>query len=188
MLCTTFLNGNLIYSTQVDEVLSKLTLSHETAVKIKSLLQSEMVKGLERDSGSTLKMLPTYVHDIPNGTEEGDFLAIDLGGTNFRVLKISLKDRKYKQVEKKIELPLEIITDTQQTLFGHLADVVTEFIKDNKISATLPLGFTFSFPVKQRSLTSGLLITWTKKFTAEGAVGKDIVELLKAAFDEKQAS
>ena len=35
-------------------------------------------------------MFPTYVRSIPDGTERGDFLALDLGGTNFRVLWVQI--------------------------------------------------------------------------------------------------
>ena len=44
------------------------------------------------------------------------------------------------------------------------------------------VGFCFSFPVKQDTIKSGKLIKWTKGFENEGAVGKDPVELLTAAF------
>lgn len=32
------------------------------------------------------------------------------------------------------------------------------------------LGFTFSFPVKQRSVASGTLVKWTKAFSIDDAV------------------
>lgn len=32
-------------------------------------------------------------------------------------------------------------------------------------------GFTFSFPVKQTSIDSGILIKWTKGFSVSGTVG-----------------
>ena len=35
-----------------------------------------------------VKMLNTYVHSLPDGSEKGRFLALDLGGSNFRVLLI----------------------------------------------------------------------------------------------------
>ena len=47
----------------------------------------------------------------------------------------------------------------------------------------LHLGLTFSFPVEQRALASGTLLTWTKGFSATGTVGEDIVKLLQDAFD-----
>lgn len=49
----------------------------------------------------------------------------------------------------------------------------------------LHLGLTFSFPVEQRALDSGTLLTWTKGFSAPGAVGNDVVRLLQDAFDRK---
>lgn len=49
----------------------------------------------------------------------------------------------------------------------------------------LPLALTFSFPVEQSALDSGVLLTWTKGFSAKNAVGKDVVKLLQDAFDRK---
>ena len=46
-------------------------------------------KGLEKEDGGTVKMFITYVHSLPDGSEQGDFLGLDLGGSNFRVLLIS---------------------------------------------------------------------------------------------------
>lgn len=77
---------------------------------------------------------------------------------------------------------------SQEILFDFIADSVAKFIKDRKITKKLPLGFTFSFPVKQDSLVSGKLIRWTKDFKATGAEGEDVVQLLKAAFDRRGVS
>ena len=49
---------------------------------------AEMGKGLSGDE-SSLKMIPSFI-DKPKGTEAGEFLALDLGGTNFRVLTVRL--------------------------------------------------------------------------------------------------
>ena len=43
---------------------------------------------------ATVKCFPTYVRQLPSGHEEGKFLALDLGGTNFRVVVIDIgKDK-----------------------------------------------------------------------------------------------
>ena len=43
-------------------------------------LLGQMNKGLEsEDNDSKVKMLITYVHSLPDGSENGDFLALDLG-------------------------------------------------------------------------------------------------------------
>ena len=49
----------------------------------------------------------------------------------------------------------------------------------------LHLGLTFSFPVEQTALNKGVLLIWTKGFSAKNAVGKDVVKLLQDAFDRK---
>ena len=74
---------------------------------------------------------------------------------------------------------------TQQQLFDFIADSVAQFTKEKNLTTKLPLGFTFSFPVRQISLTSGTLIRWTKDFSASGAEGEDVVRLLKEALKRK---
>ena len=47
--------------------------------------------GLGRDTNpsSNIKSYITYVSKLPSGQESGQYLALDLGGTNFRVLLVS---------------------------------------------------------------------------------------------------
>ena len=44
------------------------------------------------------------------------------------------------------------------------------------------VGFCFSFPVEQTSVSSGKLLRWTKGYTNPGAVGSDPAKLLTDAF------
>lgn len=126
--------------------------------EVSAALRGEFDEGLSRnDHTSSIKMLITFVHSLPNGSkdEEGDFLALDLGGSNFRVLLVKIKDGKDEQIVKKSALSPELITQTQEVLFNHIAAEVADFVKEQRIETMLPLGFTFSFPVEQTSLTSG---------------------------------
>ena len=50
----------------------------------------EAIKGLE-GAPSSMQMIPTFVTKRVTGDEKGDFYALDLGGTNFRVLRLSLE-------------------------------------------------------------------------------------------------
>ena len=81
-----------------------------------------------------------------------------------------------------MKLTEETIQTTQEVLFDFIAKALADFVKKHNITNKLPLGFTFSFPVDQTSLTSGTLKRWTKDFTASGAVGRDVIEMLKEAF------
>ncbi len=47
------------------------------------------------------------------------------------------------------------------------------------------VGFCFSFPVEQTSVSSGKLLRWTKGYTNPGAVGSDPAKLLGEAFKRR---
>ena len=73
--------------------MDSFTISLDGMKEVSSRLTEEFKKGLAKDwedgSDITVQMLVTHVHALPNGSEKGDFLALDLGGSNFRVLLIS---------------------------------------------------------------------------------------------------
>ena len=77
-------------------------------------LEEEMSAGLSpiTHGKASVKMFPTYVRNIPNGTEMGQVLALDLGGTNFRVLLIDLRGNT------KIELTSKIFVIPQSIMIG----------------------------------------------------------------------
>ncbi|PIN04845.1 Hexokinase [Handroanthus impetiginosus] len=149
----------------------------------------EMHAGLASEGGSKLKMLISYVDNLPTGDEKGLFYALDLGGTNFRVMRVQLggKGSKIKQESEEVSIPPHLMIGSSQELFDFIAGALAKFVSTEGEDFHLPpgrqreLGFTFSFPVKQLSLASGTLIKWTKGFHIEGTVGQDVVgELTKA--------
>uniref|UniRef100_A0A098LZN4 Hexokinase-2 n=1 Tax=Hypsiglena sp. JMG-2014 TaxID=1550645 RepID=A0A098LZN4_9SAUR len=176
---------------RVDKYLYHLRLSDDTLRDISERYRKEMEKGLGRDTNPTasVKMLPTFVRSIPDGTEEGDFLALDLGGTNFRVLRVKVADNGSKKVEMEnqiYDIPEELMRGSGTQLFDYIADCLANFmgqlqIKDRK----LPLGFTFSFPCHQTKLDESILDTWTKGFKCSGVEGKDVVSLLRKAIKKR---
>jgi hexokinase len=70
-----------------------------------------------------------------------------------------------------------------EDLFDYLAKCCAEFVYSNNLEniPNLPLGFTFSFPMKQHALDVGELVTWTKSFDCSNVVGYDVVYLLKSS-------
>ncbi|XP_057505494.1 hexokinase-1-like [Actinidia eriantha] len=150
----------------------------------------EMHAGLASEGGSKLKMIISFVDNLPTGDEKGLFYALDLGGTNFRVLRVQLggKDNRVaKQEFEEVSIPPHLMIGTSDALFDFIADALKKFVdtegEDSHLSPgrQRELGFTFSFPVKQSSIAAGTLIKWTKGFSIEDAVGQDVVgELTKA--------
>jgi hexokinase len=147
----------------------------------------EMEKGLSGKE-SSLKMIPTYV-DRPTGKEKGKFIALDLGGTNFRVLELELKGNRRIGEPKvmKFVLGKKHITGTAEDFFGFIASCVKTFLNKYKVGVCeeRSLGFTFSFPVNQTAIAAGNLMYWTKGFNAKGVIGEDVVKLLGGAFTKE---
>ena len=72
-----------------DAVVKSFEVTVQDMREISKRLTAACEKGLENEEKAVVKMFLTYVHSLPDGTEEGDFLALDLGGSNFRVLQLS---------------------------------------------------------------------------------------------------
>lgn len=62
-------------------------------------------------------MLPSYVRSLPNGSEQGDFLALDLGGTNFRVLHIQIVGQETIMNSKIFIIPEQLMKRTGKEVF-----------------------------------------------------------------------
>lgn len=152
----------------------------------------EMHKGLVDESSSTIRMLPSYVFKASAGDATGVVYALDLGGTNFRVLRMSLRAGALEGVmQQQFAIPAEHMSGTADGLFGFVAASVKRFVDSNGLAATdnaaggtpIALGFTFSFPVKQTAINAGSLIQWTKGFSTSGVAGHDVVGLLQTQLD-----
>ena len=137
---------------------------------------------------SSLKMLPAFVCR-PNGAEAGSFLALDLGGTNFRVLAVDLDGRGKAAATavSKFTIPQALMAGDGERLFNFIADGVQVFFREHQLrhEQAYDLAFTFSFPVEQHSISSGKLIEWTKGFSATGVEGRDVMALLAEALERK---
>uniref|UniRef100_A0A5F7ZW66 Hexokinase-2 n=1 Tax=Macaca mulatta TaxID=9544 RepID=A0A5F7ZW66_MACMU len=174
------------------KTLEPLQLSHDQLLEVKRRMKVEMERGLSKETHAIapVKMLPTYVCATPDGTEKGDFLALDLGGTNFRVLLVRVRNGKWGGVEmhnKIYAIPQEVMHGTGDELFDHIVQCIADFLEYMGMKGvSLPLGFTFSFPCQQNSLDESILLKWTKGFKASGCEGEDVVTLLKEAIHRRE--
>jgi hexokinase len=91
------------------------------------LLDQEMEAGLSPATHKTadVKMFPTYVRNIANGSETGQVLALDLGGTNFRVLLVTLLP------QSKVELTSKIFVIPQSIMLGEGMNVKRNICQEN---------------------------------------------------------
>ncbi|NXR16081.1 HXK3 protein, partial [Semnornis frantzii] len=174
---------------EVNQLLAPLRLSRANLECVQALMRKEMELGLGRESNATasVRMLPTYVCGTPDGTERGEFLALDLGETNFQVLVVHVAEDSIHMTNKIYAIPTAITQGTGEMLFDHIIECIMDFQqKQNSMEQVLPLGFTFSFPCQQRGLDKAVLLSWTKGFSASGCMGQDVAQLLREAAQRKQ--
>jgi hexokinase len=139
-------------------------------------------------------MNPTWVMELPRGDERGTFFTMDMGGTNFRVCKVTLDGTagKYDVVQMDSKIPKSLKSGTAEQLWHYIADCLQHFVDRYSISqkelTETPLAFTFSYPVTQTSISHGILQRWTKGFDISGVEGTDVVAELQKVLKEKVSS
>jgi len=154
---------------------------HIIEMRLREAIKAGLVR--ETQPESSVRCFPTYVTKLPTGEEEGKFLALDLGGTNFRVILMEIgKEGKFDMESNTFSVDKRIMVGSGEALFDHIADCLASFLHERNLQEeTLPLGFTFSFPLVQEGLTVGRLAQWTKGFKCSSVEGRDVVGLLKEA-------
>ncbi|XP_062165136.1 hexokinase-2, chloroplastic [Alnus glutinosa] len=175
-------------------------LKHQCATPLPVLrhvadaMAADMRAGLAVDGGSDLKMILSYVDSLPTGNEKGLFYALDLGGTNFRVLRVQLGGKQERVIATEfdqVSIPQELMFGNSEDLFDFIASGLAKFAQTEGGKFHLPagrkreIGFTFSFPVRQTSIDSGILIKWTKGFAVSGTAGRDVVACLNEAMERQ---
>lgn len=155
----------------------------------KMLEMSEKIRTQFRHclQNSPVCMLPSYNHALPTGSETGTFLALDVGGSTFRVALIELHGRDaemriVKVASSYIDNTVKLLEGTQ--FFDWMAGHIDEMLKGvgadyGRGDVALPMGLSWSFPIDQTSLGSGLMISMGKGFhCSNGTVGLELGDLL----------
>ncbi|KAL8342729.1 hypothetical protein RB598_004200 [Gaeumannomyces tritici] len=94
-----------------------------------NLFVQQLREGLAQD-GTSLLQVPSYVTKLPDGSEKGTCLAVDLGGTNLRVCSVELRgDSTYSVAKTKAAIPVALMTaPSYKVLFRFVAQQVEGFL------------------------------------------------------------
>jgi hexokinase len=131
---------------EVRNILRPFQLTEEQLRRVMANLNTEMTNGLKSDhiSENDLAMFPTYVHHGPSGKEAGEYLVVDLGGSNFRVSHVMIEGRNRMRLNNKIFLiPHSLLLGEGEKLFDYIAECLQRFINDNKLAALQPASYKF---------------------------------------------
>ncbi|KAF2226460.1 hypothetical protein BDZ85DRAFT_278409 [Elsinoe ampelina] len=175
------------------EVRQALT-AHLAPITLKGLstrLQAEFRSKLQ---SSDISFLPSYHHTLPSGSETGTFLALDVGGSNFRLALISLHTRARPTEEEQTQVLHTLtfpIDASVRALRGHaffqwMGDRIKDMLDSCptvtagfNAESPLQMGLAWSFPIHATSQRSGYLLAMGKGFSATiGIEGQDLSSLI----------
>lgn len=124
-----------------------IPLSTTRLLALSTSLHKSYIKAAK---ASPATMLPSHITTLPSGRERGQYLAIDLGGTNMRVALVRLQDNEAR-VDKleKWTIPEPVKTGTALQFFNWIADKIVNLAEQSELDAgehEWKLGVTWSFP------------------------------------------
>ncbi len=155
-------NGGVKGNVGLEEFLESVEREFRVKVGLKSLLA--LSDGLRVQFAESLLenpqcMLPSYNHQLPTGNERGTYLALDVGGSTFRVALIELSGRESKGNESNILIikSFKINNAIKQLkgvlFFDWMAERIEETLSGqaeghNMSEAPLSTGVAWSFPIE----------------------------------------
>jgi len=170
---------------KLNEFQAEFELTSKIQDKIALGFSEEMERRLQGEDGC-LKMIGSYISKLPSGQETGVIYALDMGGSNYRVVRVELegseKPTKLSTLKKTVPEALMSEKADADQLFGWLADQIVEFAtSQGDLKTHIPIGFTFSFGAKRSKVNEGILMEWTKGYATRNCTGRDVVELMEKA-------
>jgi hexokinase len=160
----------------------------------KMLAMSELmrVQFREKLQTSPICMLPSFNHTLPTGEERGTYLALDVGGSTFRVALVELSGEGPEEEKMRIQrmVSTQISDDVKRLpgtkFFDWMAEKIGEMLGDGEtyVQGDTPLttGLAWSFPIEQTSMGSGKVQGTGKGFVCFDTVqGEDLNGLIQEA-------
>ncbi|KAI7877075.1 hexokinase-domain-containing protein [Mucor mucedo] len=174
----------------IQDLESKFDLSTDQLRKLSLLLQNEMKSGLKKcDIECNVPMLPSWIFSHPTGQEQGEYIGLDLSGSNIRVYLVTLHGQGRITTR---QLKYAVRNNLKHGPIGNLIDFMAECVDSfltfvNKGDSRNPLymGLCIAFPLRQSAINNAYVLQWTKDFTITGADNKNIVELLQTALRKR---
>ncbi|KAJ5120439.1 uncharacterized protein N7515_009827 [Penicillium bovifimosum] len=174
----------------LDDFAEEVETSFSTPLSTRNMLDmSEKIRAQFRECLQTSPccMLPSYDTALPTGSEKGTYLALDVGGSTFRVALIQLNGRDeelqiLKESSTYIDETIKLLEGTE--FFDWMAGQIDTMLKQvgpeyGRGDVPLVMGLSWSFPIEQTSHSTGLLIHMGKGFKASnGTVGQELGGLI----------
>ncbi len=169
---------------KTEDFIAKHMLSAASVDEEKTLgfILSEMEKGLEKENGSSLQMIPTYVSPDVSIVPGKSVIVMDAGGTNFRTCLVTFDENKHPVISdfRKVGMPGLKEEVSAAEFYSVLADNIERLIdKSDRI------GFCFSYAASITPDHDGIPIVFSKEIKAPEVIGKPLGKNLLAELERR---
>ena len=150
------------YDRTMDDLLREIQrlleepLEASKLLDISAKLQAQFAPKLQ---SSDICMLPSYNHKLPSGSEKGTYLALDVGGSTFRIALVELNGKQPGAknmriiVMKSYKIDEKVRQRRGNEFFEWMAEKIQAALADPQLqsstsTSTFPMGLAWSFPVQ----------------------------------------
>lgn len=151
-----------MYDCTMDDLLREIQTLLETPLESTKLLQMSAQlqdQFTPKLQASEICMLPSYNHKLPTGLEKGTYLALDVGGSTFRVALVELNGKQAGVKNMRIGNMRNFKIDEKiRQLRGHaffewmaarIEEALASFdVQMSSDIGSFPMGLAWSFPVE----------------------------------------
>lgn len=168
---------------------SRMEMDRNTLLEVTQGILEQMTLGLQRpcdgDERHRLMMLPSFVDRFPSGEEEGEYFALDLGGTSLKVVWVKIGNRMVLDNDvREYPIPEECYNTDNGRLMMWVVESCLEMMRSHPVDRVV-VGFCYSFACRQDNLDHGEQLLWTKRFRGTGLLGENVVQVLRDEFKKK---
>ena len=169
---------------RTEDFLKRHMLSASSVDEDKTLdfMLSEMEKGLAKENGSSLQMIPTYVSTDADIVPGKSVIVMDAGGTNFRTCLVTFDENKQPVISDFCKVGMPGIKEevSASSFYSILADNIERLIdKSDRI------GFCFSYAATITEDHDGIPIVFSKEIKAPEVIGKPLGKNLLAELERR---
>jgi hexokinase len=150
------------YDRTMEDLLSEVRhlleapLASANLLQMSSRLQEQFAPKL---LASDICMLPSYNHKLPTGREKGTYLALDVGGSTFRIALVELNGNqpgaKHMRIVtmKSYKIDEKVRQRRGTDFFDWMAEKIQQALADPQLQTvggtkSFPMGLSWSFPVE----------------------------------------
>jgi len=161
--------------------------------RMRAMSNAMRIQYHEKLQDSQACMLPSFCHTLPSGDERGTYMALDVGGSTFRVALVDLCSRGHADGPMRIKCISTAKIDASvralpaNKFFEWMAGKINLILAEEhdlpwSRSDVIPVGLAWSFPVEQTSHRGGKIQGMGKGFNChQDTLGKDLGEQVEIA-------